>query len=570
MPHGENVLLEALPVQARGRTGSRMTAEGTTPRKRPIKQASLAIILALGVWALWPPAPEHDAPGGVDRGDAVEKTETRYVIKFSAGSFFLPDSRPFGLGKPLQGFKRVVRAFEERYPDTRIEFVLVPGNREYLVTQLSSGSAPDVLCVNVEDVWVDVQKDWYIPLDSYLEAPNPFVTEQGDPSLPGAQEWWDLFKYQAISRGKAAPDGNNYCINLDMIETAVFYNKTMFREAGVEPPETWDEFIHVLNVLQDHENPQGEDVIPLLLHLGAFHDWGSDLFFDQLYYDLLPGIDLVQDPVREAYLEGYLDWDELTFLNQKGFFTEQDPRYRELWRIMKELIPYCPRSLTATDFVREFVNQRGAMFWENCSYVYRFHADPNLEFEWGVFYLPRFTTHTSPYASGEPMCVIGGTANQFEVTNSAVGDTDPSLPLAERMQQSERLQRVIAFLQFMTLPENCDTIVNEFPGLLPNIVGVPVHPVLSEFETILKRRYTTTKWIYSYDLKFSDIQYRMLNLYLTGGLTLDDFLGEWQYANVRTAAENSIRRKNPDLDRLETAWQRLAPARQEMNGLPGG
>ena len=66
------------------------------------------------------------------------------------------------------------------------------------------------------------------------------------------------------------------------------------------------------------------------MHMGAFHDWLVDLLFDQLYYDLLPGIDLEQDPVREPYLKGYLDWHELAYLREKGFFDRADPRYEEL------------------------------------------------------------------------------------------------------------------------------------------------------------------------------------------------------------------------------------------------
>jgi len=31
-------------------------------------------------------------------------------------------------------------------------------SREWLVTQLSSGAAPDVIQINVEDVWQDIQK----------------------------------------------------------------------------------------------------------------------------------------------------------------------------------------------------------------------------------------------------------------------------------------------------------------------------------------------------------------------------------------------------------------------------
>jgi len=85
------------------------------------------------------------------------------------------------------------------------------------------------------------------PLDVFLEAPNPFVVEKGDPALPGAKQWWDMFIYQAISRGKAAPDNRNYCLTFDMIETGIFYNKTLFAQLGLKPPETWGEFIQIID-----------------------------------------------------------------------------------------------------------------------------------------------------------------------------------------------------------------------------------------------------------------------------------------------------------------------------------
>ena len=48
-------------------------------------------------------------------------------------------------------------------------------------------------------------------------------------------------------------------------------------------------------------------------------------------------------------------------------------------------------------------------------------ADRDLGFDWGVFYLPPITEASSPYGGGHPMCVIGGAATQYEVTNSAAG-----------------------------------------------------------------------------------------------------------------------------------------------------
>lgn len=409
---------------------------------------------------------------------------------------------------------------------------------------------------NVEDVWVDVQKGWYVPLDKFLEEPNPFVHEKGDPAAPGYNQWWDMFQYQAISRGKAGPDGKTYCISLDMVETGIFYNKDIFREAGVDVPRTWEEFMDIL------ERIQKTGRLPLIMHLDWFNDWAVDLFIDQMYHDILPGIDLFKDPIREPYLQGYLDWDEIAFLYQKGFFTSRDPRYAEVWRIMKELKKFSSDNMTTSDVVREFVTGNGAMIWNNSCLTYPLTADPEIDFDWGVFYLPPFTKKTSPLApeTPSPMCVIGGSATQFEVTNSAYNDTgDPDT--------SVKLQRTIAFLQFLTLPENCEEVVNEYSCFIPNIVGVPVLEPLKPFEEILKREYTTTKFTYTFDLRFGEVQRRALELYLMGGMSLDELL-VWQDKNMDAAVKNVMQRKGVDMDRLQQSWDALAPMRAQAIGLP--
>lgn len=513
---------------------------------------SLAVVVAVGAWLLWPRAGDESVRGMPER--RADGNDARFVIKFVPGQQFMPGSTPYGLGEPLKGMSEVVRDFEARFPDTRVELVTVPGVREYLVTQLSSGNAPDIVMVNVEDVWVDVQKGWYVPLDPYLEAPNPFIREKGDPSLPGYHQWWDMFKYQAVSRGKAAPDNLNYCISFDMIETGIFYNKDIFREVGIEPPGTWNDW------LDSMEKVKAAGYIPLLMNRDSFNDWSVDLVFDQLYYGILPGIDLVQDPVREQYLEGYLDWDELCFLYEQGFFTTQDPRYCELWQHLHALRQYCNQNLAGTDLAREFVTQQAAMVWMSTPFTYRLTGDRQLEFDWGVFYLPQFTEATSRYASNTEMCVIGGSGTQYEVTNSAYSDTgDPAT--------SERLKRVVALLQFLMVPENYERVVNEYASLLPNVVGVPVLPSLQPFADILERRYTTTKWIYTFDLKFSDIQARMLELYLNDGISHEEFM-DWQADNIHAATRNLLMRKDIDMERLERRWNELAPVRAGMEGLP--
>ena len=59
----------------------------------------------------------------------------------------------------------------------------------------------------------------------------------------------------------------------------------------------------------------------------------------------------------------------------------------------------------------------------------------------------------------------------------------------------------------------------------------------------------------------------MLELYLTDGIDLDGFL-HWQEQNLDAAVANMLKRKVPDMQRLEQRWQALAPARATMQDLP--
>ncbi len=509
-----------------------------------LRHVFLVLILCLSAWALWP---RDDRKTQTE--DGKREAPRKYTIRVAPG-IYMPGRRPMNVGQPLQGLAQVKADFEKLFPDTRIEFTEAPvGSREYLVTQLAAEQAPEIINVNVEDVWQDVQKGWYVALDDYLTAPNPFIPE----GKPGSKEWWDLFKYQAISRGKGAPDGKMYCISYDMVETGIFYNKDIFRQLNLENPKTWPEFLE----MQEKIRKGGK--IPMLAGLSEMADWGMDLIFDQLYGELVPGIDIVKDPIREEYMDGYLDWDEISFLFQKGFFTRRDPRFVEVFRELKSWRKHFQKTM-GTDLTKLFVTQQAAMWWASSISVNRMARDPDVKFEWGVFYLPPMPRSHNRFADGHDQVVIGGSGTQLEVTNSAFNDTgDP--------KTSEKLKRAIAFLQFMCTPENSDRVVNEILAFLPNIVGSEPKPELLPFHEFLQRPYTTTKWLFTFDLRFNEIYRRMLDLYLNGGMEEDEFMA-WMESNLRTASETVIRRKQIDLSPFEAKWRELQPLRDKMKDLP--
>jgi raffinose/stachyose/melibiose transport system substrate-binding protein len=512
---------------------------------------TLVFVLAAAFWALRPPpAGETKDLGGGEAGASRATGDRKHVIRV-VPSFYMPGRRSNPGEPPLKGFREVGDAFEKLHPDTRIEFVDAPvGQREWLVTQLTASQAPEILNVNVEDVWQDVHKGWYVPLDKFLEAPNPYVK----PGAPGSREWWDLFRYQEISRSKAAPDGKMYCITLDMIETGIFYNKKLFAEHGLTPPKDWEEFIALQRKLKEAK------IQPMLASVSNLADWGLDLTFHQLYRGVRDTLDVKKDAKRDVFYKGYLDWDEIAFLNRKGFFTEQDPRWRECFRLLKEWREFMPRDLGATDNQREFIQGKAAMVWDSSIFVQRLLRDPRRNFDWGMFYLPPMTKATSKYGIGTPQCIIGEAATQFVVTNSAIDDT-------QNAETSVKLQRCVQFLQFATTPENCDRVVNEIIALMPNVKGVKDKPELAPFVENLSRPYTTTKWVYTFDLRFFEVLSRMLYLYLMDGASEDEFM-DWMEKNVKTATDNVVRRKRIDLTPHEKAWQELAPVREGMEDLP--
>jgi len=508
------------------------------------KHLILIAILALAAWALFPPSDKPTEASPLK--SQLDKKPVKYVLRMAPG-VYLPGLQPASAPKPLEALTHVAREYEKFFPDTRIEFANVPSSmREWLVTQLSSAQAPDIFNVNVEDVWQDTQKGWYLPLDDFFDQPNPFV--------PDNKHWNDIFKYQAITQGKRAPDGHMYCLTYDMVETGIFYNKDLFKKLNLKVPSNFDEFIEIEKALKKSGH------VPMTIDPEMLADWAVDLMFDQLYYPIAPLTDLNKDPKRAMYLANYLDWDEIIYLHRKGFFTAHDPRWVDLFRILHDWRQYMAQDIVNLNPNEPFFSQQAGMIWAASELVQRLARDPNLGFDWGVFYLPPLTKNQSRYASGRPMCVIGGSAMQYCVSNSAISDTHD-------VKTSERLRRVIGFLQFLTAPKNVDAVVNEPIFFLPNVIGVEPHAELKPFDEFLHRPYTSTKWYFTFDLKFDEIMRRMIPLYMDDGMTQDEFIDVMDRA-ITAAADNITARKKIDFSEFDRIWEQRADLRKKYEGLP--
>ncbi len=471
----------------------------------------LVFVGVLVLSAAWVIVDEHalsrKEPGERDQA-AVHR---KYRIVMYAWDY-RPDFTPQAIGSPNKAITEVAAEYMTLHPDVYVDFRVV-GTRgdategDWMKPQLMEGIAPDIIGVNTEIVWPDVDKGWWVSLEPYMARPNPYIPE----GQTGSEQWWDLFANPALTKAKRAPNGQLYSISYDLVETGIFYNKDIFRKCGIDVPggwqgpSDWREFVSIQKRIERH------GYIPLIMRIEWARDWAQDFLFDQLFYEILDEIDREKGPAdEEEYLRGYLFPKEMCWLIKNGYFAPASRRYAEVWRLMREWRQFWNRDLSNTDQNRLFLLQKGAMLWDGSWMIRRMKLDPLVKFDWGIFYLPPITKETSPYACGAEPAVIGGAGVQYSVSNSAV--------------RRNQVDQAIDFLHFLTRPDNAEKIINEAGLFIPNIIGAQMSRELAPFAEIIRHRYCTVKWLNSFRTEFTDMNQRLIELFLGDGISLDEFL----------------------------------------------
>lgn len=127
----------------------------------------------------------------------------------------------------------ILEAFHEDHPEVNIEASYSPPVAEYiqaLQTRVLSGTAPDLFVVAAENKTNLIQSGAIIDL-------------AGEPFMDGVQEF-NLDTYGS--------DGARYGLSLSSWAAGYAYNEDMLAEVGYDGiPETWDEFLTMLQDLKD-------------------------------------------------------------------------------------------------------------------------------------------------------------------------------------------------------------------------------------------------------------------------------------------------------------------------------
>ncbi|TXK18484.1 ABC transporter substrate-binding protein [Homoserinibacter sp. GY 40078] len=328
------------------------------------------------------------------------------------------------------GWDQLIADFEEANPDIRVKTNVLPGAdwSQTLSTQLSAGTAPELIFNQAPH-----SPDQIVPLDEYLDEPNPYVD--------GVDRWIDTFNQdyfgESATRARNAA-GNFEWIPFNLVIAGMYYNADAFEDAGVDPSfDSVGDLIEACGKLE----AAGYDGIAAdrgpLTSTWIFNAISSalmDKYKDELnQFDAEgnPGTaaEVTQKSLAKAYLTGELD-------------PTTTPEFGESLRLMKEVYDACMtpnwsgiNTGGAFHGAEDFLSGRAAIAWGS---NFSAPALDEVDWEWGTFGFPNVSVEDSSYADGTP--------SRF---GAAPGGTSYMIPSTTT---GAKLEAAVRFMQFITSP----------------------------------------------------------------------------------------------------------------------
>lgn len=409
----------------------------------------------------------------------VEKEVTRVVekvatpvtqpkeIKFFA-SRYTPSKyigRELGVNEPkFAAYDEIANAYMQAHPGVKITFIAQPGTdiRQAIVTMMVAGTAPDMTWTQPNEAVEDLGKGWWLPIDPYLELPNPYIKGEN----PGAKMWHDLF-YPSVDFWKA-PDNHLYTLLGDQTQVGYWTNKDIFKKAGIDPvrPKNWEEFMKYC------EEVKTKVKVPVFAVAGngvaRTHQltWTGGWLSKYFFWPYIASYDTSKN--------GWADAWEIAEVIKKGTFTASMPENVERLRLLKRSAAYWQEGALGCDWEcahRLFQTGKVAIIQQTLGTLNRYLNDPERKFDLDWFYFPPIDKDTSSLIPANvPMTSVASGYGPF---NYAITQT---------ARWHNTAAECADFLAYSTVPENCAKLVNEVIGSVPNVKGAPVHPSFAKFD----------------------------------------------------------------------------------------
>ena len=189
----------------------------------------MVFVLALSITACG----SKEAPKDTQAGETKASGETKAETKASSGDAKVVKFWSFHAGAEAEFLERVVEEYNLAHDDVQIEHTVV-NQSDYITTLIptayANGEAPDILYVEPSTFTKYAEKGMLADLSPY------YTDDLKADILPSALEAVTI-------------DGKIYALPIEMETLGLFYNVDMLKEAGIEPPKTWDELYEAAKAL---------------------------------------------------------------------------------------------------------------------------------------------------------------------------------------------------------------------------------------------------------------------------------------------------------------------------------
>ncbi|MEM7134544.1 MAG: ABC transporter substrate-binding protein [Chloroflexota bacterium] len=458
-------------------------------------------------------------PATVPGGDGGADGERRLVQHYAQG--LTPRERlETDRWDPPQAMWDLEAQYEEAHPDVDIEFIsdIPTGYDEWLVTQLSGGTAPEIVWYQRGWIARDYEKGWFNNLDPYLAQPNPYVE--------GSDTWKDTFQGPVIASG-TAPDGHIYLITGDLVGTGFFYNKTVFEEVGVEVPETWDVYLEVQQALRDAGKIPFSVSYDLAGGVPLYGSWTTRVFQDVLYDHKMSEISGGAVVERTWKPGENLQPPAMVRAIRDGTYAATDPEWLEMLNLMKEWSVHYPEgfwALPSDDVFRLWSEGEAAVAWLGSWMNKPVRNDPLIDFEWGIFPKMPTVTEASSQFGGIGFPAMAGVGGVFQYITTTLAE------------ERGVMEDTIDWMRFITAPTNLITALNDHGGFAPGVKDTagadPSLAVYTDmlvdfgaeriepFDSMLTREFVDTMWSQLQQFMASEITAEEMSTTIQGEMEL--------------------------------------------------
>jgi ABC-type glycerol-3-phosphate transport system substrate-binding protein len=282
----------------------------------------------------------------------------------------------------------------------KIKFSVSPDSGS--ASRFSSGSGPDVYAGSFHDVDSKYKKGWlYDFQDLYSEKSRYDPANYWQSSLPDA-----VLDYMTASEQSSGVAG--YPASADVVR--IYYNKSIFDDAGLNVPKTWNDFIKTCRILKER------GITPFAFPNGSPADmpwtWFNESITSQLNNGFVNPADISgngyieQNEAAKAYNRGDLDFTSTNIL--RGY------------SLMKEFSRYWEPSynnVNTEDSIRMFTSGQAAMVMATSNDYSAINDSASKNFDFRVMPIPEITTDTAVSAMSKSVVILEQPESVYCINN---------------------------------------------------------------------------------------------------------------------------------------------------------